>query len=167
MDGVTKRDIGWLIGLQIASFTAAGLGALVSASAVKTWYPGLSKPGWTPPGAVFAPVWTVLYFTIGLSAWFVRRTVEQQPERAPVAQAAFAAWLVQLGLNVLWSVVFFGQRRIGAGLVTIIGLWVAVVGCVVLSARVWRPAGIILVPYLAWISFAAVLNGRIWQLNRR
>ena len=89
------------------------------------------------------------------------------PERAAAARAALTAWLVQLTLNAGWSVVFFGWRRIGAALVTIIGLWGAIVACLVLSARVRRLAGLMLVPYLAWTSFATLLNGRIWQLNRR
>ena len=167
MDARTRRDIGWLLGLQAASFAAAAAGALASASGIQTWYPRLSKPGWTPPNVVFGPVWTLLYFTIGLSAWLVRRTAERQPERAVAARSALAAWAVQLALNVAWSAVFFGGRRIGGALVTIIALWAAIIACAALAARVAKPASLMLLPYLAWTSFAMLLNARIWQLNRR
>ena len=167
MKKVIGGDLGWLLGLLGASFVAALLGSTFTAGSVDTWYRTLRRPSWTPPGAVFGPVWTVLYALIGTSAWLVRREARKHPERASAAKVAFGAWLVQLVLNVAWSAVFFGRRRIGGGLAVILALWAAIAACALLSARVSRLAGALLLPYLGWTTFATLLNRRIWQLNRR
>lgn len=163
----TGRDARWLLGSLGASFGVAALGSVFTARSVSTWYRTLRKPAWTPPDRLFGPVWTVLYALIGISVWLVRRQAQRHPERAAAAQAANAAWVVQLALNSAWSGVFFGGRRIGGGLAVILVLWGSIVTCAVLFARVSRLASALLLPYLAWTTFAAVLNGRIWQLNRR
>jgi tryptophan-rich sensory protein len=157
---------GWLVGFLAASFGAAALGGLCTARSVGTWYRALRKPRLTPPDRVFGPVWTALYALMALAAWLVQRDsgAGQAPRRA--ARLALGVWGLQLGLNVLWSAVFFGARRIGAGLAVCAALWVAVAACACLAARVAPAAGALLVPYLAWTTFAAFLNFRIWQLNR-
>jgi tryptophan-rich sensory protein len=173
-----QYDLGWLGGFLAASAGAAALGGLFTARSVDSWYRTLRKPAWTPPDWVFGPVWTALYTLIGLAAWLVRRGAThprrgQEPagagdaaQTADVVRPALATWGVQLGLNVLWSAVFFGARRTGGGLWVIGALWAAIAACAALSARVTRLAGLVLLPYLAWTTFAAALNARIWQLNR-
>lgn len=167
MTWANGSDLGWLLAFLGASFGTGALGARFTAGSVNTWYRTLRRPSWTPPGPVFGPVWTVLYILIGTSAWLVRRQARRHPERAAAARPALAAWLVQLALNMAWSEVFFGRRRIGGGLAVILALWASVAVCAGLSARVSKAAAALLLPYLAWTGFAAVLNGRIWQLNRR
>jgi tryptophan-rich sensory protein len=167
-----RYDLGWLGGFLAASAGAAALGGLFTARSVDSWYRTLRKPAWTPPDWVFGPVWTVLYALIALAAWLVRRGAthrhrdQEGAEGAAGLWPALATWGVQLGLNVLWSAVFFGARRTGGGLWVIAAFWTAIAACALLSARVTRVAGVVLLPYLAWTTFAAALNARIWQLNR-
>lgn len=161
-----RRDLYWLLAFLGASFGAAGLGSIPTVRATATWYRTLRKPGWTPPDQVFGPVWSLLYTLIAVSGWLVHRRTQTTPESAARARPAILAWVVQLMLNVAWSGVFFGRRQIGGGLLVILMLVPAIAICAALSARVSRLAGLMLLPYLAWTSFAALLNGRIWQLNR-
>jgi tryptophan-rich sensory protein len=163
---VSRRELGWLLGFVGASFSAAAVGALFTTRSLSTWYRTLRKPTWTPPDAVFGPVWTVLYGLIGLSGWLVQRQVLRKPTCMRAAELARRAWVAQLLLNVAWSATFFGWRRPGGGLAVIIVLWAAIAACAGLSARVSGVAGVLLLPYLVWTAFAALLNGRIWQLNR-
>lgn len=136
------------------------LAARATAESVRDWYPRLRKPAWTPPNWVFGPVWGVMYGVIGGAAYLVYRS------GAPGAAAALGVFGLQLVLNVLWSVIFFGRRSIGGGLVEISFLWAAVAATTVLFFRASTAAGWLIVPYLAWVSFAAALNFRVWQLNR-
>jgi translocator protein len=161
-----RRELGWVLGYLGASFGAAGLGALITAQSVDSWYRTLRKPAWTPPDAAFGPVWTLLYVLIGIAGWIVRREALRDPALAAAAAAANRAWLAQLLLNVGWSAVFFGLRRTGWGLAVIVALWSTIAACAALSARVSRLSAALLLPYLGWTGFAAALNGRIWQLNR-
>jgi tryptophan-rich sensory protein len=128
---------------------------------VSTWYRTLAKPSFTPPAWVFGPVWTALYLTMAIAVWQV--WLRRGFAGAPGAMAAFA---VQLLLNALWSLLFFGLRRPDLALADIALLWLALVATVLTFSRVSAPAGALLLPYLAWVSFASVLNFAIWQLNR-
>jgi translocator protein len=114
----------------------------------------------TPPDGVFAPVWTVLYLTMAIAAWMVwlHRPIR---DVAP----ALGLFALQLVLNVAWSALFFGLHSTAAGLAGIVPLWCAILATVVAFRRVTALAGWILVPYLAWVSFAATLNFAIWRLN--
>ena len=159
--GGAGRQIGTLLGFLAASFGAAALGSVATAQGLPVWYRTLKKPSVNPPNGVFGPVWTVLYTLMAISAWLVSRGSADRPKRA-----ALTAWGVQLGLNALWSLVFFGQRQLGGAVAVIGALWAAIAVCAALSARVSRLAGWLLVPYLLWVSFASYLNTRIWQLNR-
>ncbi len=161
------RDLPWLVGFLAASFGAAALGGWFTSRSLGAWYASLRKPCWTPPGRVFGPVWTVLYVQMAVAAWLVRRGVSRRPAMAGAGRAALAAWAIQLLLNVSWSAVFFGRRRLLDGVWVIAALWSAIALTVALASRVSRAAGLLLVPYLAWTSFAAALNLRIWQLNKR
>jgi tryptophan-rich sensory protein len=144
---------GWLT----LSFAAAAVGSFFSPG---DWYAGLTKPAWNPPNWVFAPVWSVLYATMGVAAWLVWKS-DGVRQRSP----ALAFFLLQLGLNALWSPLFFGLQRPGLAFAEIILLWAAVGGTMVLFGRVRPLAGWMLMPYLIWITFAAALNFAIWRLN--
>ncbi|HEY7065632.1 MAG TPA: TspO/MBR family protein [Chloroflexota bacterium] len=159
------KDLIWLVAFLVSTFAAAVLGGGITGRSVSAWYPTLRKPGCTPPNWVFGPVWAVLYASMGISAWLVTRAAGRAQATATVGQQAMVAWGLQLALNVAWSAVFFGQRRIGAAVAVIVALWTAIAVCVERAAWVSRPAALLLLPYLAWTTFAAVLNVRIWQLN--
>jgi benzodiazapine receptor len=140
-----------------AAFSAAAFGARYTPG---EWYAALVKPSFNPPSWVFAPVWTVLYLVMGISGWLVWR-------RAGFGGAALplAVFAVQLALNAAWSWIFFGQNRLGLALAEILLLWTAILATTLLFWRVSRTAAILLLPYLAWVAFAAVLNWRLWRLN--
>jgi tryptophan-rich sensory protein len=124
------------------------------------WYDSLVKPAWTPPGVVFGPVWTVLYILMGAAAWLVWR-------RAGFSGATFplSLFIAQLVLNTLWSYLFFGLKNPGLAFVEIVVLWAAILTVLAGFWRVRPLAGVLLVPYLAWVTFAAGLNLQIWRLN--
>ena len=129
---------------------------------VSVWYAGLNKPFFTPPDWLFGPVWTILYFLMGVSVFLVwKRGLESHGVRL-----AMALYLVQLFLNALWTPLFFGLQMPFLGFVEIIVLWTAILFTLLAFAGVSAVAAWLLVPYLAWTSFAAILNGAIWWLNR-
>jgi translocator protein len=153
-----------LVGFLTASYGAAGVGSLFTVPALRSgWYGRLRKPRWTPPDRVFGPVWTILYTQMAISAWLVRR--RGASNQAQAARLALVAWCAQLGLNVAWSAAFFGARSPAKGVAVIAALWLAIVATVGLSARVRKGAGALLLPYLAWTSYAAALNTAIWRRN--
>ena len=160
---MSGKDILRLIVTCGASLGAGLAGSLVMVEeGFRPWYSSLEKPVFTPPGWVFGPVWTILYILMGVAAFLVwRRESESQ-----AVKVALGWFLVQLVFNALWTPVFFGWRRIDLALVIIALLWVAIVATIRSFSRVSRLAGVLLVPYLLWVSFATVLNTSIWWLNR-
>ena len=136
------------------------LGASVTATSVDTWYAGLVKPSFNPPDEVFGPVWTVLYILMGVAAWRVWRSADRDTTRGPLTLFA-----LQLAINLGWSVVFFGLHRIAAAVATIVVLDVAVLVTMLAFRSVDRLAALLMVPYVAWVAFATVLNVAIWRLN--
>jgi len=151
-----KHLLGFLGWLALSAATAS-VGIFVRPGA---WYRTLEKPAWTPPDAAFGPVWTVLYVLMAIAAWRVWRA-----GGFGEAGGALSLYLVQIALNALWSVLFFGLHRPGWAFAEIVVLAVAITATIVAFARVDRLAAALLVPYLAWATFAAVLNGTIWRLN--
>ena len=149
-----------LLGFLVVTFAAGALGGAATSSSVDTWFITLAKPTWNPPGWLFAPVWSVLYILMAIAAWRIWR--------GPTSAArtgALRLYFVQLGLNALWSGLFFGLRRPGMALVEIL-IMLGVLG--VIQVRFWRidrGAGAMWIPYLAWVSFATILNSSIWWLN--
>ena len=141
-------------------FAAAGLGGLVTASAIPNWYAGIAKPTWNPPNWIFGPVWSCLYLMMAVSAWLVWRQAG-----LAVAKLPLALFAIQLALNSLWSVLFFGLHSPGMAAVEIILLWAAILATLIAFWKRSQWAGGLLVPYLAWVSFGAVLNVAIWRLN--
>jgi tryptophan-rich sensory protein len=148
--------------ISMAICLAVGISAsLVTAPSVRAWYPQIDKPSWTPPDAVFGPVWTVLYLLMGLSAWLIWRDATGRSRRS-----ALLIFTAQLALNGAWSLLFFGLRSPGLAALEIVLLWAAIVGTILVFVRINRVAAAFLFPYLLWVSFAAALNLSIWNLNR-
>ena len=145
-----------------ASQLAGVIGSIFTTRTVSSWYLTLRKPDWTPPSGIFAPVWISLYLMMGIAAFLVWR---KGLGHAGV-RIALALFLIQLVLNTLWSAAFFGVPSPLAGLVVIIALWIAIVATIMAFLRVSTGAGLLLVPYISWVSFAAVLNWSIFVLNR-
>lgn len=151
-----KSTLG-LVAWVAASLAAGWIGSRYLPGA---WYGSLRKPSWTPPGAVFGPVWSVLYVLMGIAAWLVWR-------RAGFgrAGAALVLFLVQLALNALWSYLFFGRHRPDLALLEIVALWLLILVVTALFWREHRGAGALMLPYLVWVGFASCLNFAIWRMN--
>jgi tryptophan-rich sensory protein len=143
-----------------ACFAAAGLGSLVTTPRINGWYAELDKPFFNPPSWIFGPVWTALFLAMAVAGWLVWR--KRGFSGARVALTLFG---LQLFLNVLWSTLFFGLKSPGAALIEIVVLWLAILGTTLAFRQTSRTAAMLLVPYLAWVAFATLLNLEIWRLN--
>lgn len=142
-----------------ACFLVAAVGALASLQA-GAFYAELVRPDWAPPAGVFGPVWTVLYAMMAIAASLVWKRRETQ-----LARLALVFFVLQLVFNGLWSWLFFGWSQGALSFADILLLWALIAATLVLFWRSSPLAGTLLVPYLAWVTFASVLNYRIWQLN--
>lgn len=158
--GTSRRDIFALGGFAIVCFAVSGIGGAVTAGSVDTWYPTLNKPAFTPPDWLFAPVWLALYAAMAFAGWRVWRKVGFTGGRL-----ALSLFAVQLALNGTWSILFFGAHEIGAAFMDIVLLCFVILAASVVFWRIDRLAGLLFVPYLLWVGYAAVLNGAIWLLN--
>lgn len=148
-----------LAGWVLLTAVAGGLGTVASIDA-RDFYAALARPAWAPPAAVFGPVWTLLYMCMAVAAWLVWR--ERGFARA---RGALGLFLLQLGVNALWSWLFFGWHLGGAAFADILVLLVLIVATLVAFARIRRAAAWMLAPYLAWVCFATALNWSVWQRN--
>lgn len=155
----TKQQLLGLIGWLLVSFAVSAIGAIASIEA-RSFYAELLQPAWAPPGWLFGPVWTLLFALMAIAAWLVWRSGGFRANRI-----ALTLFLVQLAFNALWSWLFFAWHRGGLAFADILLLWVLILATLVAFWRVRPLAGALLVPYLLWVSFAAVLNYSIWQLN--
>jgi len=152
-----------LIAFLVVAFLPATIGAQWMPDA---WYAALRKPAWNPPNGVFAPVWTTLYALIGISGWVAWREVwEKRAVPAGTGRAGFALYAAQLGLNAAWTWIFFGLHRPGVAFAEIALMWAVILANTVVFWRIRPLAGALLLPYLAWVGFASVLNGTLWRLN--
>jgi len=156
-----SRDIGKLVGSIAACEGAGGIGAFFTTPAISTWYAALEKPAFTPPNAVFMPVWTTLYLLMGIAVFLVWR----QGLKTEGVKPAFIIFWVQLIINILWSVVFFGLKTPFGGFIVIVLLLIAVVITIVQFFKVSRLAGGLLIPYIVWLGIATYLNVGVWILN--
>ena len=154
-----KKQIPGLFGWLILVFSASALGAIASISA-NDFYQELIRPSWAPPGWVFGPVWSTLFAMMGISAWLVWRENGFAKAGGPLS-----IFLCQLAVNALWSWLFFAWRLGSIAFAEILLLWLLIVATIFLFWRVSKIAALLLGPYLAWVSFAAVLNYSVWQLN--
>ena len=158
---MSKNDIFKLI-LSIVICQAAGfIGSIFTSRSIPTWYASLKRPAFAPPNRVFAPVWTTLFVLMGISLYLVWRMLPKA-ENVRIALILFAAQLV---LNIFWSVLFFGLQSPFAAFVEIIILWLAIFMTIIVFFRVSAIAAALLIPYILWVSFAAVLNFFFWKLN--
>jgi len=159
---VNSIDIIKLIVSIVACEGAGGIGAIFTTPAIPTWYAGLKKPAFTPPNSVFGPIWITLYLLMGIAVFLVWREGLGQEG----VTIAFVVFWVQLVLNILWSVIFFGLRSLLGGMVMILVLWVAILVNIITFFAVSPIAGGLLIPYIIWVSIAANLNAQVWKLNR-
>ena len=141
-----------VIGGTAGYFTASGTGS---------WYQTINTPSWNPPNWVFGPVWTFLYILMGISLYLVWKKDLPAGEK----RMAYTFFALQLLFNFCWSFIFFNQHRIGLAFLDIVVLWVCLLVTIFLFARVSNVAAWLLVPYISWVSFAAILNFTIWKLN--
>lgn len=149
-----------LVALLLLCLGVGQWGAAVTLEPVRSWYPTLIKPAWTPPDWAFPVAWTILFVLMAVAAWLVWRA-------APLARLrlAGAAFLLQLVLNGLWSYLFFGLRSPAYGLIEIAILWLAILATILLFRPFSKTAAWLLLPYLLWVSYATALNFEIWRLN--
>jgi tryptophan-rich sensory protein len=142
---------------QLAGF----IGSLFTTPSIPSWYAGINKPSFNPPNWVFAPVWTTLYLLMGISLYLVLRTGLNDKN----VKMALAVFIFQLVLNSLWSFLFFGLHSPFTAFIEIIFLWIAILTSIILFFRISWVAGVLLIPYILWVSFASFLNFAIWRLN--
>ena len=154
----TRQILGLVVWL-LACYAVAGIGAVASIDAA-TFYDALARPSWAPPASVFGPVWTVLYGMMAIAAWQVWREGGWSRQRRPLL-----LFLAQLVVNALWSWLFFAWRQGGMAFVDIALLWLLILATVVAFWRVRVTAGVLLLPYLGWVSFALALNYVVWRSN--
>lgn len=162
--GMYNRNMNKWLKLLIAVVIVQGagiLGSLFTASKIESWYAGIVKPIFNPPNWIFGPVWTVLYILIAIAFWLV--WIAKVPGKSKVR--AYTAFWVQLALNVLWSVAFFGLESPLLAMNILVALWIMILVTMVHFSRVSKIAAWLLLPYLLWVSFAGVLNYYIWRLN--
>ncbi len=154
------RSVAVLMGLVALCLAVGAIGGWVTQASVQTWYPTLAKPWFTPPNWLFGPAWTVLYVTMAIAAWLVWRSEDRV--RAHDALYLFA---IKLALNLGWSLVFFGLRDPGLALIEVVVFWLAIAATTRAFWQLDRRSGLLMVPYLAWVAFAALLNAAIWWMN--
>jgi len=156
-----SMDLLLLAGSLLACLLAGAIGSAFTIRSIPTWYAGLSKPSFTPPNGVFGPVWSLLYLLMGIALFLIWR----KGFAVPGVGMAVVMFVIQLVVNALWSISFFGFRSPFLGLVDIALLWVLILTTLVLFLRLSWLAGLLLVPYFLWVSFASALNFAIWRLN--
>jgi translocator protein len=161
MDSFSVREIPKLIISIVIVFLAGAVGTVYTLKEITTWYVSLAKPSWTPPNWAFGPIWSTLYVLMGISLFLVWR---EGLDRKDV-RIAILVFAVQLVLNVVWSLVFFATHNIFGGLVLVILLWISILVNIIVFYRISKPAGLILIPYLIWVSIASYLNYSVFLLN--
>ncbi|HKO87250.1 MAG TPA: TspO/MBR family protein [Burkholderiales bacterium] len=155
---LSQQIIG-LLGWLLLAFAAAAVGAIASVNA-GSFYETLNRPAWAPPAWLFGPVWSALYLMMGVSAWLVWRA-----RGFSGARPALLLFVIQLALNALWSWLFFAWHQGGLAFAEVLLLWALIVATAVAFSRISPFAAILLLPYLAWVSFASALCFTIWRLN--
>jgi tryptophan-rich sensory protein len=155
-----RREWPALAVFLLICFGIAGLGGAFTSAGLGPWYDSLRKPEWNPPKWVFGPVWTLLYALMAVAAWHVWRRRESPP-----AQVGLRLFAVQLVLNLGWTIVFFWFRSPGWAFLEILVLWGAIAATLASFWRVRRTAGLLMVPYLLWVTFAMILNATISSMN--
>jgi translocator protein len=154
----SKQTLGLVMWLAV-TFIAAGTGAVASSEA-GTFFQQLVRPPWAPPAWLFAPAWTVLYILMGVSAWLVWRIQGFRANRL-----SLSLYIIQLVANAIWTWIFFLWKRGALAFVEILILWALIFITIIVFWRVRKLAGILMLPYLGWVSFASALTLAVWRLN--
>jgi len=149
-----------LVVFIVVCIGAGGLGSIATTPEIEGWYKTIAKPSWNPPGWIFGPVWTTLYIMMAIAVWLVWKHAGFKAAKLPLVLFG-----VQLLLNIAWSWIFFGMHQPGWAFAEIIVLWLAITATTILFFKKSKIAGGLMVPYLAWVSFASVLNFTIWRMN--
>ncbi len=157
---MAKTIIRLIISLVICQL-AGILGSIFTTPSIPTWYASLKKPSFTPPNWLFAPVWIFLFFLMGISLFLIG----QKGIGYPLVKRALLIFFIQLIFNILWSFLFFGLKSPLFGFIEIILLWVLILLTIIFFLPISKIAGLLLLPYLIWVSWATVLNFAIWRLN--
>lgn len=181
MSKKSKNSLGLLLFSILISLSAGVIGSLGTAESVSTWYVTLNKPYFNPPNWLFGPVWTTLYILMGIALYLVWKQLVKpagvlgwfryqlqktfRKKKRDRIKTAVVFFFIHLVVNALWSIVFFGLKEVGAAFIVIMLLWVMILYLVYEFFRIEKKAGILLLPYLLWVSFASVLNYSIWMLN--
>jgi translocator protein len=161
MNDFSIREIPkWIVSIIIV-YIAGAIGTLFTLKEITTWYVYLAKPGWAPPNWIVGPIWSTLYILIVTSLFLIWR---KGLERKDV-QVAILVFAVQLIINVIWSLVFFGSHSIFGGLIMVMLLWVAIIINIFVFYRISKPAGLLLIPYLVWVTIATYLQYYLFILN--
>jgi len=157
---IMKLDLKKLgISLLIPLFVGY-LGSTFTISQISTWYAGINKPGLLPPNGIFGPVWTILYILMGIAFYLVWQVKTKKDKKI-----AFYFFVIQLVLNLLWSIIFFNYHWLLLAVLEIIFLWIMILMTIFEFKRISKTAAILLWPYLAWVSFASYLTIAVWLLN--
>lgn len=143
----------------VVSLSAGAIGGIFTSSAIPTWYATLTKPSFNPPNWLFGPAWTVLYILMGIALYLVWTSDKEKKK------ITYIVFFIQLVLNALWSIVFFGAHQTGWAFFEIVLLWLAILATIIAFYRISKPAAYLLIPYILWVTFAAILNFSIWKLN--
>jgi tryptophan-rich sensory protein len=143
------------------SLSAGWIGSLFTISQIPTWYADIEKPVFNPPNFVFGPVWTVLYILMGVSLYLLLTTKSDKKAK----KKAIIFFVIQLVLNTFWSIIFFGLHAVGVAFLEILVLWGAILATILYTRRITKNGAYLLYPYLAWVSFATLLNFSIYLLN--
>ncbi len=157
---MNKKNILALIIFLLITFLAALVGNLFTVPNISTWYASLNKPSFSPPNWLFGPAWTILYVLMAVAAFLVWKKGEE-----PKIKSSLCFYFAQLLLNTAWSIAFFGLQNPFLGFVVIVILWLLILITLVKFWKIERLAGILFIPYILWVSFAAILNFAVWQLN--
>ncbi|MEK7619436.1 MAG: TspO/MBR family protein, partial [Patescibacteria group bacterium] len=161
-NGIMKVNNFFKLAIAIVVSELAGvIGLFFTISEIPTWYAGLVKPALNPPAWAFGPTWTTLYALMGIAAFLIWRMGWERKE----VKIALRVFGMQLFLNIIWSVIFFGLHSPGGALIEIVFLWLAILATIIAFYKISRLASWILVPYILWVSFAMYLNYVIWTLN--
>jgi translocator protein len=155
-----RIDVIKLITAVILTVTLGAVGGLVTAAEIPVWYAGLNKPSFNPPNWLFGPVWTMLYLLMGISCFLIWKLPATEQRNK-----ALGLFIIQFVLNFCWSFIFFGMHELGWALIEMGILWIAILLTIIQFSKLSKTAAWLLVPYIAWVSFAFILNAAIWKLN--
>lgn len=158
LNKITKIVVALIICLMVG-YSAS----IVTRPSVETWYPTIIKPSFNPPNWIFMPVWTLLYILMAVAAGLVWNKIKEQNQEVKVALGFF---LIQLTLNAIWSYIFFGLKNPMLALIEIALLWLMIYETYLKFIKINKTAGYLLIPYMAWVAFAGILNASIWWLNK-